>query len=119
MGIEQACKWGVYTLNKFRRFMGLKKFESSEEWWSVSDVAVRFVFLPFIPWGNRAAKLTIRQQEAAQLRGSMAILITSSCMSVCGLRPNSLALVQAYALCLLPPTLSCGLPHSRQSVPHD
>ena len=45
MGIEQARKWGVCTLNEFRQFMGLKKFESFEEWCGVSDVAVRFDLL--------------------------------------------------------------------------
>jgi len=32
MGIMQARKWGVCTLNEFRKFIGLKPYESFEEW---------------------------------------------------------------------------------------
>lgn len=65
MGIEQARKWGVCTLNEFREFMGLKKFESFEEWCGVSDVAVRFLSsFPFRV--SRRPRLTVRLQKTAQ-----------------------------------------------------
>ncbi|KAL0959661.1 hypothetical protein HGRIS_011363 [Hohenbuehelia grisea] len=32
MGIEQARRWGVCTMNEFRKYLGLKEFESFEEW---------------------------------------------------------------------------------------
>ena len=32
MGIEQARSWGVCTMNEFRQFLGLKQFETFEEW---------------------------------------------------------------------------------------
>jgi linoleate 10R-lipoxygenase len=32
MGIEQNRKWGVCSLNDFRRFLGLKAYESFKEW---------------------------------------------------------------------------------------
>ncbi|TFK61199.1 heme peroxidase [Pluteus cervinus] len=32
MGMEQARKWGVCTMNEFRQFLGLKQFASFEEW---------------------------------------------------------------------------------------
>ncbi|PPQ95917.1 hypothetical protein CVT26_016140 [Gymnopilus dilepis] len=32
MGIEQARTWGLCTMNEFRAFLGLKQFESFEEW---------------------------------------------------------------------------------------
>uniref|UniRef100_A0A8H8CDX0 Heme peroxidase n=1 Tax=Psilocybe cubensis TaxID=181762 RepID=A0A8H8CDX0_PSICU len=32
MGIEQAREWGLCTMNEFRKFLGLKQFESFEEW---------------------------------------------------------------------------------------
>ncbi|KAF9500697.1 heme peroxidase [Pleurotus eryngii] len=32
MGMEQARRWGVCTMNEFRKFLGLKQFESFEEW---------------------------------------------------------------------------------------
>ncbi|EIM82504.1 heme peroxidase [Stereum hirsutum FP-91666 SS1] len=32
MGLEQARKWGVCTMNEFRRYLGLKAFASFEEW---------------------------------------------------------------------------------------
>ncbi|KAG9091000.1 hypothetical protein FRC06_000785 [Ceratobasidium sp. 370] len=32
MGIMQARKWGVCTLNEFRKFIGLKPYASFEEW---------------------------------------------------------------------------------------
>ncbi|KIM21654.1 hypothetical protein M408DRAFT_333328 [Serendipita vermifera MAFF 305830] len=32
MGIEQARKWGVCTMNEFRQFVGLKKYDSFKEW---------------------------------------------------------------------------------------
>ncbi|KAJ1305568.1 hypothetical protein OPQ81_000568 [Rhizoctonia solani] len=32
MGIKQARKWGVCTMNEFRQFLGLKTFKTFEEW---------------------------------------------------------------------------------------
>jgi hypothetical protein len=32
MGIEQARQWGLCTMNEFRAFLGLKQFETFEEW---------------------------------------------------------------------------------------
>jgi hypothetical protein len=49
MAIEQAREWGVCTLNEFRQFLGLKKFESFEEWCSVGDVAVSRLLSVHIP----------------------------------------------------------------------
>ncbi|PVF94289.1 heme peroxidase [Serendipita vermifera] len=39
MGIKQARKWGVCTMNEFRQFVGLKKYESFEEWNPTGDIA--------------------------------------------------------------------------------
>jgi linoleate 10R-lipoxygenase len=41
MGIKQARKWGTCTMNEFRQFVGLKKYESFEEWNPTGDIAVR------------------------------------------------------------------------------
>ncbi|KAL0959663.1 hypothetical protein HGRIS_011365 [Hohenbuehelia grisea] len=32
MGMEQARRWGVCTMNEFRKYLGLKEFESFEDW---------------------------------------------------------------------------------------
>jgi hypothetical protein len=32
LGIQQARAWGACTMNEFRRFLGLKEFETFEEW---------------------------------------------------------------------------------------
>lgn len=32
MGMEQARRWGVCTMNEFRKYLGLKQFETFEEW---------------------------------------------------------------------------------------
>lgn len=32
MGMEQARRWGVCSMNEFRKFLGLKQFDSFEEW---------------------------------------------------------------------------------------
>ena len=32
MGIEQSRQWGTCSLNEFRRFMGLKPYDSFAEW---------------------------------------------------------------------------------------
>ncbi|KAG5723914.1 Psi-producing oxygenase C [Termitomyces sp. T112] len=32
MGIEQSRAWGVCTMNEFRKFLGLREFETFEEW---------------------------------------------------------------------------------------
>ncbi|KAK7681445.1 hypothetical protein QCA50_015537 [Cerrena zonata] len=39
MGMEQARKWGVCTMNEFRKFLGLKPFASFKEWNSDEDIA--------------------------------------------------------------------------------
>ncbi|EKM81762.1 hypothetical protein AGABI1DRAFT_90139 [Agaricus bisporus var. burnettii JB137-S8] len=39
MGLEQSRAWGVCSLNEFRRFLGLKAFESFSEWNSDPAVA--------------------------------------------------------------------------------
>ena len=40
MGIKQGRKWGVCTMNEFRQFVGLKKYESFKEWNPTGDIAV-------------------------------------------------------------------------------
>jgi linoleate 10R-lipoxygenase len=40
-GIAQARKWGVCTMNEFRKFLGLKQFKSFEEWNPNPEIAVR------------------------------------------------------------------------------
>lgn len=35
----QGCQWGVCSMNKFREFLGLKKFSDFEEWCSDKEVA--------------------------------------------------------------------------------
>ncbi|EGN99535.1 hypothetical protein SERLA73DRAFT_26711, partial [Serpula lacrymans var. lacrymans S7.3] len=32
LGIQQGRQWGVCTMNEFRKWLGLKEFESFEEW---------------------------------------------------------------------------------------
>ncbi|KAL0959662.1 hypothetical protein HGRIS_011364 [Hohenbuehelia grisea] len=32
MGMEQARRWGVCTMNEFRKYLGLKEFKTFEEW---------------------------------------------------------------------------------------
>ncbi|KAI5117531.1 hypothetical protein M0805_004764 [Coniferiporia weirii] len=39
MGMQQARRWGVCTMNEFRRFLGLKPFSSFEEWSSDPEIA--------------------------------------------------------------------------------
>lgn len=39
LGIEQARKWGVCTMNEFRRFLGLKPFATFEEWSTAPGIA--------------------------------------------------------------------------------
>ena len=39
LGIVQARKWGVCTMNEFRQFLGLKRFDSFEEWSTAPGVA--------------------------------------------------------------------------------
>ena len=41
LGITQARQWGVCTMNEFRVFLGLKKFETFEEWNPDPEIAVR------------------------------------------------------------------------------
>jgi hypothetical protein len=40
LGIMQARQWGVCTMNEFRHFLGLKRFESFEEWNPDPEIAV-------------------------------------------------------------------------------
>ncbi|KAI0713138.1 heme peroxidase [Cerioporus squamosus] len=39
LGMTQARQWGVCTMNEFRSFLGLKRFESFEEWNSDPEIA--------------------------------------------------------------------------------
>ncbi|CAE6332823.1 unnamed protein product [Rhizoctonia solani] len=39
VGMEQARKWGVCTMNEFREAMGLERFKSFEEWNSKPEIA--------------------------------------------------------------------------------
>ncbi|TFK85570.1 heme peroxidase [Polyporus arcularius HHB13444] len=39
LGMTQARQWGVCTMNEFRSFLGLKQFESFEEWNSDPEIA--------------------------------------------------------------------------------
>ncbi|KAL4245304.1 hypothetical protein ABKN59_010400 [Abortiporus biennis] len=39
MTIEQARSWGVCTMNEFREFLGLKKFDTFEKWNSDKEIA--------------------------------------------------------------------------------
>ncbi|KAG6917742.1 hypothetical protein DXG01_001280 [Tephrocybe rancida] len=39
MGIEQSRAWGVCTMNEFRKFLGLKEFETFEEWNPDAEIA--------------------------------------------------------------------------------
>ena len=40
LGMTQARQWGVCTMNEFRTFLGLKTFDSFEEWNSDPEIAV-------------------------------------------------------------------------------
>ena len=44
LGMVQARQWGVCTMNEFRQFLGLKQFESFEEWNSDPEIAVCLFF---------------------------------------------------------------------------
>ncbi|CCO35793.1 prostaglandin-endoperoxide synthase 2 [Rhizoctonia solani AG-1 IB] len=39
MGMEQARKWGMCTMNEFRKYLGLKTFKTFEEWNSNPAIA--------------------------------------------------------------------------------
>ena len=112
MGIEQARKWGVCTLNEFRQFMGLRKFESFEEWCGVTDVAVclspfpRPFELACMHLPSFAGEMLIPRYRKPP-EGFMATSITSSCTSVCRLnRPSRPASVRVCALGIPSPALS-------------
>ncbi|KAF9466792.1 heme peroxidase [Collybia nuda] len=47
MGMEQSRKWGLCTMNEFRKFLGLRQFESFEEWNSDAEIvkAARRLYL--------------------------------------------------------------------------
>ena len=40
MGMLQAREWGVCTMNEFREWLGLKRFETFEEWNPDKEIAV-------------------------------------------------------------------------------
>ncbi len=40
VGMEQARSWGVCTLNEFRKYLGLKVYETFEEWSSDPVISV-------------------------------------------------------------------------------
>lgn len=42
MGMLQARQWGVCTMNEFRTWLGLKTFDSFEEWNPDREIAVSF-----------------------------------------------------------------------------
>ena len=44
MSMIQARKWGVCTMNEFREWFGLKRFESFEEWNPDKEIAVSLIF---------------------------------------------------------------------------
>ena len=61
LGMTQARQWGVCTMNEFRAFLGLKQFESFEEWNSDPEIAVRTC-----SWvGPRWAAVLIEFHDAA------------------------------------------------------
>ena len=43
MAMNQARQWGVCTMNEFRAFLGLKRFDTFEEWNSDPEIAVRLL----------------------------------------------------------------------------
>ena len=43
LGMVQARQWGVCTMNEFREFLGLKRFDTFEEWNSDPEIAVRLL----------------------------------------------------------------------------
>lgn len=45
LGMVQARQWGVCTMNEFREFLGLKRFDTFEEWNSDPEIAVRLLLL--------------------------------------------------------------------------
>ena len=44
MGMLQAREWGVCTMNEFRTWLGLKTFDSFEEWNPDPEIFVRRSF---------------------------------------------------------------------------
>lgn len=49
VGMEQARSWGVCTLNEFRKYLGLKQYESFEEWSSDPSISVSLIALQNSP----------------------------------------------------------------------
>lgn len=47
MGIKQARSWGICTINEFRKFIGLKQYESFEEWNPTPGIAVSLFIVRF------------------------------------------------------------------------
>ncbi|KAK0435915.1 hypothetical protein EV421DRAFT_1716442 [Armillaria borealis] len=39
MGMEQGCRWGCCTMNKFHEFLGLAPFKSFSEWPTNPEIA--------------------------------------------------------------------------------
>ena len=39
MAMQQARSWGACSMNEFRQFLGLKKFDDFEEWCSDKEIA--------------------------------------------------------------------------------
>lgn len=86
MGIEQGRRWGSCTMNEFRKFMGLKPFETFEEWNSDPDVhvsCVEFLYKPTLMFS--ALFRSLRKPR----RRSTATLTTWSCTSACRRRRRS------------------------------
>ncbi len=40
LGMEQGRRWGVCSMNEFRKFLGLKPFSDFEEWNKDPEIAV-------------------------------------------------------------------------------
>ena len=47
MSMIQGRQWGVCSMNEFREFLGLKKFNDFEDWNSDPEIAVSFGCLDF------------------------------------------------------------------------
>lgn len=80
MGIVQGRQWGVCSMNEFRQFLGLKKFDTFEEWSTAPGVAVS----PLLPSAKRnrftdGRTLPVRMRHVSYTDTST----TWSCMLVC------------------------------------
>jgi linoleate 10R-lipoxygenase len=121
MGIEQARRWGVCTLNEFRQFLGLRKFKSFEEWCPVGDVAVRLFFPPSSS-SFSSLRLSTRPTLICFLcrkppGGSMDTSIISSFTSACRpSKPSRPALARACALASPSPAPSSPMPSASRGA---